>query len=690
MWILQELYLITVWLYAGFHQFHLRLSASLGLFGTGRSLMWRPSGLRCGFPFCVHRLRNWAGYHPPNCSIPTTVHCDASWMNTFHRSQQRWGRYDWIRGSTENAVYSAASRVCWSVGIVGLILRWTAWHGSSRFVQCISFMKINNTHTGILAFNLMPVVRESSGNHLILFWSGTKGRLVRLHEAFISHNSLRHCQNSSSRRSQTFALEQKVHCHLALQSLMDQDSRIFKCVRKNKCDAFYWNPRSKRAHSILFHHICSRNWSTICYNSSSIMCNASIKEGYLPASQKFALVTPVIKKPSLDPDVESNYRPISNLTLISKVIERLISRQINDHLKRQDLMPVLQSAYRPGHSTESCILKVVSDILDAADSGQVSLIGLLDLSAAFDTVDHDILLRRMELSFGITGAALNWIRSFLSERTQSVTFFGERSSIRKLACGVPQGSVLGPLLFILYTADVIHIAGSMGVRVHCYADDTQLYISGSERDAASTMSRITDCIDAISLWMSSNRLKLNGDKTQFIWLGSRQRLTRISKDNLVIQGAEISPLDSVRDLGVIIDCKLTMEDHVNSVVKSCFFQLRQLRSIRRSLPTDARKALVHSFVASRIDYCNAILYGVSDGVVRRMQTALNAAARLVVDAGRRQHMTPILQSLHWLPVEATNPLQDRHTFLPLRPWWWTGLPHGDVFKGIWHVWPGEP
>ena len=116
-------------------------------------------------------------------------------------------------------------------------------------------------------------------------------------------------------------------------------------------------------------------------------------------------------------------------------------------------------------------------------------------------------------------------------------------------------------------------------------------------------------------------------------LGSRQRLAKISKDNLVIQGTEISPLDSVRDLGVIIDCKLTMEDHVNSVVKSCFFQLRQLRSIRRSLPTDARKALVHSFVASRIDYCNAILYGVSDGVIRRMQTALNAAARLVVPAG---------------------------------------------------------
>ena len=175
------------------------------------------------------------------------------------------------------------------------------------------------------------------------------------------------------------------------------------------------------------------------------------------------------------------------------------------------------------------------------------------------------------------------------------------------------------------------------------------------------MSKITDCIDAISLWMSSNRLKLNGDKTQFIWLGSRQRLSKISKDNLVIQGAKISPLDSVRDLGVIIDCKLTMEDHVNSVVKSCFFQLRQLGSIRRSLPTDARKALVHSFVASRIDYCNAILYGVSDA--DGSQCCCQARSGCWPTSTHDTH--PSESAL--AACKATDPLQDRHHFVPLRP-----------------------
>ena len=313
-------------------------------------------------------------------------------------------------------------------------------------------------------------------------------------------------------------------------------------------------------------------------------------------------------------------------------------------------MPVLQSAYRSGHSTESCLLKVMSDILDAADSGEVSLVGLLDLSAAFDTVDHDILLRRLQSSFGIGGIILHWITSFLTDRTQAVVFCGERSSVCRLNCGVPQGSILGPLLFILYRADVIRI-GSMGVKVHCYADDTQLYISGSEKDATTTASRVIECINEISSWMSSNRLKLNGDKTQFIWMGSRQRLSKIRQDALIIQGAELSPLHSVRDLGFIIDSKLTMSDHVNNVVRSCFFQLRQLRSVRHSLPIEARKALVHCFISSRIDYCNAILYGVSGAVLRCLQTVLNAAARLIVDAGKRQHMTPILRDLHWLPVK---------------------------------------
>ena len=149
--------------------------------------------------------------------------------------------------------------------------------------------------------------------------------------------------------------------------------------------------------------------------------------------------------------------------------------------------------------------------------------------------------------------------------------------------------------------------------------------------------------------MSSNRLKLNGDKTQFIWLGTRQQLAKVDR-SLTVGGVQIAPLDMVRNLGVLLDDELTMASHVNSVVRGCFFQLRQLQSVQRSLSRDAKKVIVLTFVASKIDYCNSLLYGTTEHVLHPMQVVLNAAARLVVSAGCLEHITPILRELHWLPI----------------------------------------
>jgi hypothetical protein len=135
----------------------------------------------------------------------------------------------------------------------------------------------------------------------------------------------------------------------------------------------------------------------------SAMCNASLREGFLPVSQKAAIITPVVKKPGLDMDEQKSYRPISNLTFISKVIERIVAEQIKAHLVESNLIPAVQSGYRQGHSTETALLKVLSDILDAADCQKVTLLGLLDMSAAFDTVDYKILLHRLKASYGVIG-----------------------------------------------------------------------------------------------------------------------------------------------------------------------------------------------------------------------------------------------------------------------------------------------
>ena len=173
------------------------------------------------------------------------------------------------------------------------------------------------------------------------------------------------------------------------------------------------------------------------------MVNASLCQGCLPVSQKKAVVTPLLKKPSLDVHDLKNYRPVSNLSFVSKLVERVAVKQLVEYLEANELMPKLQSAYRKHHSTETAVLRVLSDILTAVDKQQVTLLALLDLSAAFDCVDHDILLSRLQSTFGLGGVTLGWIRSFLTDRSQRVLFNGSLSIEIMLLFGVPQGSVFG-------------------------------------------------------------------------------------------------------------------------------------------------------------------------------------------------------------------------------------------------------
>ena len=191
------------------------------------------------------------------------------------------------------------------------------------------------------------------------------------------------------------------------------------------------------------------------------MCNRSLEVGWLPRSQRHAIVKPILKKDGLDQSDVKTFRPISNLTFTSKLVERLVSLQLTEFLERNNLLPKFQSGFRKRHSTETALLKVMSDILLAADQGHVTLLGLFDMSAAFDTVDHDILLFRLKTSFGVDGTVLSWLESFLRDRTQQVAFNGQSSALVKVTSGVPQGSNLGPLLFLLYTADIPSIAMNM-------------------------------------------------------------------------------------------------------------------------------------------------------------------------------------------------------------------------------------
>ena len=376
--------------------------------------------------------------------------------------------------------------------------------------------------------------------------------------------------------------------------------------------------------------------------------NRSFSTGVFPNRYKTAFITPILKKPGADSSDVRSYRPISNLSIASKLLERLVARQVVSHLQSNNLLPDRQSAYRSGFSTETAILRVLSDILEAVDEGDVAILALFDLSAAFDTVDHAILLSRLQRSYGVDGAVLHWFESYLSNRKQSVRRDSKSSAFTPVFCGIPQGSVLGPILFIIYTPDLLRIIERHGLLPHLFADDTQVYGRCPPSHMDDLAARVSSCTDDILSWMRSNRLQLNADKTELIWCATPRRLPQLPVIPIRVGSAIISPSSSVRDLGIYVDADLSMRTHVTRTTAGCFAALRQIRSVRRSLPTAAIKTLVVSLVLSKLDYGNASLAGVPANLLRRLQSVLNAAARTITCLPRSAHISSTLAELHWL------------------------------------------
>ena len=382
--------------------------------------------------------------------------------------------------------------------------------------------------------------------------------------------------------------------------------------------------------------------------------NASLEQGKCPNFYKQAHVTPILKKKlSLYKEMFKNYRSVSNLNFISKILERVVAVQLQTHLDEAGLMSAFQSAYRKQNSTVSALLNIRNDILLNMAKGSVTALTLLDLSAAFDTIDHTILLDRLNVYYGISELALGWFKSYLPGGTHSVKVGNTLSHPAALQYGIPQGSVLGPILFSLYTnpiSSIIHSHSS--INHHFYADDTQLYITLSPTNFSCFIQKLKNCLNDIQNFMFANKLKRNPEKTEFILIGSKNnRKQLLPHFPINILGNQVLPAQSVRNLGVVFDSNFLFSDHVSQVIKPTRVHARDLYRIRPLLDLNTSVLLANALGSSRLDYCNSLFLSLTDSELRRLQLVQNSFCRVVTHSSKYSHITPQLKKLHWLPVK---------------------------------------
>lgn len=369
--------------------------------------------------------------------------------------------------------------------------------------------------------------------------------------------------------------------------------------------------------------------------------NQSINQGVFPDDWKSARVTPLFKHGNRD-DV-NNYRPISIISAVAKVFERLIYDQVYAYLEEHQIISKHQSGFRTIHSTVTALLEATDTWAYNIDRGKVNAVVFLDLKKAFDTVDHQILLSKLSF-YGIHGNELQWFKSYLENRTQICSINGIPSNTCTLSCGVPQGTILGPLLFLLYINDLPNCLLNCEPRM--YADDTHLTFACQTVD--DMQSCLNQDLENVYNWLKANKLTLNMTKTEFMLIGSRQRLcTLTGSPTLSINDTPVRQVTTAKSLGVTIDDKLVWNSHIEKLTKKVASGIGAIKRVRHLVPQATLHLIYRSLVQPHFDYCNIVWGNCGVTLNERLQKLQNRAARVLTFSNYDADASPLLEQLGW-------------------------------------------
>ena len=375
------------------------------------------------------------------------------------------------------------------------------------------------------------------------------------------------------------------------------------------------------------------------------LINMCITTNNIPDLWKHSRVIPIHK--SGDPTDPSNFRPISILPVISKVVERTVQRQLYYYLSSNHLLSPTQHGFRPRHSTETALTIISDEILTAFDSGKISLLCLIDLSKCSDVINHEKLLNKLQ-SLGID---ISWFKNYLRGHTQCVNYTGSDgllkiSSPREINQGVFQGSSLGPILFCAFANDLsLHAADALVVQ---YADDTQVLVLEPKSCLPALIARMEFVLSSLGSYFHSNGLKVNVTKFELLTLGTRQNLRSLPSFTVNFRGTSLTPTTEAKNLGVLFDQHLSWDAHVSALSRKCCGILTGLSHLRHYLPPETLPEIVSALVISHIRYCLVVYGNGSAKNQRRIQKLINFAARVISGKRKFDHVSDVRDSLRWL------------------------------------------